>query len=113
MRKLLGLCFAVAFMISASVTESTAQIIVKVRPPRPTVVVTRPPAPGPGHVWIEEDWVGRGRDYEWHGGYWAAPPQRGYVWVPGRWTHSRRGYVWVPGRWNAGRGHGRGYGHRR
>lgn len=104
MRKLLGLCFAVALVVSAAVTESKAQIIVRVRPPRPAVVVTaRPPAPGPGHVWVEEDWVGRGDRYEWHGGYWAAPPHPGYRWVPGHWVSRRRGWVWIPGHWQ-GRG---------
>jgi hypothetical protein len=96
----MGLCVAVALMAGAA-TTSNAQIIVKVRPPRPAVVVARPPAPGPGYVWVEEDWVGRGNNYDWHGGYWAAPPRAGNHWVPGHWVQRRRGWVWMPGHWTS------------
>jgi len=86
-------------IFSLSATAVQAQIIVRVRPPRPTVVVTRPPAPTPRHVWVDEDWVQDNRGYRWHGGYWAEPPRARAVWVPGHWAGRHRGYAWIPGHW--------------
>lgn len=85
--------------LSLTISDAGAQVIVRVRPARPRTVVVRPAAPSPAHVWVEEDWVGRGRRYRWHGGYWVAPPRNGVVWVPGHWEARRRGEVWVPGYW--------------
>jgi hypothetical protein len=80
--------------------DSEAQIMVRVRPVRPArVVVRRPVAPSPRHVWVAEDWRYRGGRYVWSGGYWAAPPRGGAVWAPGHWANRPRGYVWVPGHW--------------
>lgn len=90
------LASALAFTFSVS----NAQIVVNVRPERPrTVVVARPPAPSPRHVWVEEDWAPGRRGYAWHGGYWAAPPRPHAVWVAGHWDRRPRGYVWVKGYW--------------
>lgn len=91
----------VAAALTAAVNVSEAQIVVRARLGRPVhrVVVRRPPAPSPRHVWVEEDWAPRGRTYVWHGGYWAAPPRPHAVWVPGHWDRRRGGYVWVPGMW--------------
>ena len=87
-------------LIGLSTAELSAQIVVRVRPPRPRVVVTaRPPAPSPRHVWIDEDWEPAGAEYRWHGGYWAEPPRPHARWVAGSWKHSPHGYVWVAGRW--------------
>ena len=92
-----GLLALSLFSLSASAAD--AQVIVRVRPARPTVVVARPAAPSPRHVWVDEDWVGERGAYRWHGGYWAAPPREQAVWVPGHWSGRRRGYSWVPGHW--------------
>lgn len=87
-------------LMGMPLAEMHAQLYVRVRPLRPRVVVTtRPVAPSPRHVWVEEDWIVRKGVYRWHGGYWAAPPRQGLVWVPGHWRSHRRGNVWVPGRW--------------
>lgn len=88
-------------MTLAAGANSYAQFVVRVRPARPVtrVVVRRPPAPSPAHVWVDEDWTARGGKYVWHGGYYAAPPRRGAVYVQGHWNQTRRGSVWVPGHW--------------
>lgn len=90
-----------AAAMSAAVSVSNAQIVVRARLGRPVrkVVVRRPPPPSPRHVWVEEDWVPKGRTYVWHGGYWAAPPRPGAVWVAGKWVHRRNGYIWIKGYW--------------
>lgn len=90
---------ALMLIMGLSTYDSQAQIIVRVRPPRPRVVAPRPPMPGPGRVWVEEDWRPRGRTYEWHGGYWTAPPRAGARWIPGHWARRRGGEVWIGGHW--------------
>lgn len=99
MKKIAGIL--TAFMLVAlTASVSHAQIIVKIRPERPrTVVVARPPAPSPRHVWVEEEWVPQGNTYVYHGGYWAEPARPNAVYVNGRWRHSRDGWVWRPGHW--------------
>ena len=85
----------------AAAAPADAQIYVKIRPPRPKIVVTtRPVRPVPTAVWVEEDWRGSGDRYDYAGGRWETPPRRGMVWRAGHWKNTpRRGYVWVPGRW--------------
>ncbi|HEY0273956.1 MAG TPA: hypothetical protein VGC22_12270 [Chitinophaga sp.] len=93
--------FLIAFSIVAfNAVQASAQVIVRVRPVRPAVVVTRPPAPSPGAVWVEEEWVPQGDTYVWHGGYWTTPVRVGAVYVAGHWRHTHHGgYVWIPGHW--------------
>jgi hypothetical protein len=95
----IGIAAAIAVSCLGAI-PADAQLIVRVRPRAPRVVVTRPPAPSPRHVWIQEDWrVNRGR-YDYAGGRWEAPPDARSVWVPGHWKHTpRRGWVWKPGHW--------------
>ncbi len=93
-----------SFLILLSVltlggNKSFGQIIVRVRPARPAVVINRPPAPSPRHVWVDEDWQLSGGRYVWHGGYWTAPPRPGAFYVRGHWRNTRRGSIWVPGHW--------------
>jgi hypothetical protein len=90
---------ALLLLMGMSYLNSDAQITVRVRPPRPRVVVTRPPAPSPNHVWVDEDWRVRGRHYSWHGGYWKRAPRAGAEWIPGHWRHRRGGDMWIPGHW--------------
>jgi len=85
---------AVLFTVSLS---ASAQIYVKVRPTHKTIV--RPVQPSPEHVWVDEDWKVRGRNYRYTGGHWVRPPHRGYTWVPGHWEQTRRGDIWIEGRW--------------
>lgn len=97
--KVLKLAIVAMMAIGASVYSNTAsaQVYVTVRPTYAPVV--RPVAPGPRHVWIDEDWEYRGGRYVAVGGHWVAPPHPGWIWVPGRWVHYRRGWQWRPGHW--------------
>jgi hypothetical protein len=88
-----------ALLFTMGIMYVQAQIYVRVRPSRPAVVVHRPPAPARGHVWVDEEWEPKGTAYGWKGGYWAAPPRPGAVYIKGHWSHRRRGNVWVAGRW--------------
>ena len=98
LKKLLVL-MVVLFSVSLS---GNAQIYVRIRPPVPVIV--RPPQPSQAHVWIEEDWQPRGRNYRYSGGHWVSPPRRGSSYTPGHWRTSRRGNVWVKGSWRNERG---------
>ncbi len=89
-----------AFVLTMAFSTVNAQgIYVKVRPPRPHVVVQRPVAPSRAHVWVDEEWVPQGNTYTWHGGYWAAPPRPHAVYVRGHWSSTRRGHIWIAGHW--------------
>ncbi|GAA4460119.1 hypothetical protein GCM10023093_02250 [Nemorincola caseinilytica] len=112
MRTIKGILATAAIVLACS-AAAPAQIYVEVRPTIP--VYTRPASPGPGYVWIEEDWNPYSDRYEWRGGYWA-PARTGYYYRPGRWRHSARGYYWSPGGWRQHghrHGNGRGHGHPR
>ena len=78
---------------------SNAQIVVNIKPARPTVVVTRPAAPGPGYIWVDDDWSVQGKQYVWKGGYWSAAPKNGAKFNKGYWKRNKKGWHWVPGRW--------------
>ena len=87
-------------VIAASFTSSSAsaQVYVTVRPTF-AGPAARPVAPSRDHVWVDEDWEYRDGRYVAVGGHWIMPPHRGWIWVPGRWAHTRRGWQWMPGRW--------------
>ncbi len=106
MKRTQRLLLALAIVLTGTISGVSAQIYVSIRPSRPVYV--RSVAPSPQHIWIEEDWNGRGDRYEWSGGYWAAPPQPGYRYRQGHWNHSSRGDRWTPGRWDNGRPRGHG-----
>ncbi len=62
------------------------------------VVVARPPAPGPGYVWID----GFNGPTGFVAGYWALPPAPGAFWIPPSFVGGR----FVAGYWG-GRAFGR------
>jgi hypothetical protein len=85
-----------AILLGISLTGS-AQIYVKIRPVHPVIVRTT--APGPHHVWVDEDWEEREGKYVAVGGHWVAPPHPGWHWVPGHWKRGPGGEWWVKGHW--------------
>jgi hypothetical protein len=89
--------FILGLALTCGAFSSMAQIIVKIRPPRPPV--QRPAPPSPIHIWIDEDWAPRGNTYEFRGGRWEEPPHPNATWVPGHWKQTHDGYIWVPGQW--------------
>jgi len=95
-KKFLFLCLAMSFF---AVANSQAQIVVRVRPVGPRVIVARPMRPSPRHVWVAPEYTTVNGAYVYQPGYWAVPPHPRAVWIAGRWRHSRRGYIWIAGRW--------------
>ncbi|WP_461087363.1 hypothetical protein [Spirosoma gilvum] len=89
----------VTALFMSTLSYADAQIYVRRRPAPPRVIIARPPAPSPRHIWVRNNWVPNGQQYRWQGGYWATPPRHRAVWVPGHWVARPRGYVWMPGYW--------------
>lgn len=97
MKSIKRLFLVLVIAIGCSAYSSNAQIYVNVRPVVPHYV--RVVAPGPRHVWIDEEWEPRGGAYVFIGGHWAEPPHRGWMWVPGHWKRGPRGEYWIAGHW--------------
>ena len=98
MKKITRIMMLIGIASLFAAVNSTAQIIVRVRP-HPPVVVERPVAPSPRHVWVSEEWTPRRHDYAYREGHWALPPHPRAIWVPGHWADRRGGSFWVAGHW--------------
>jgi len=93
-----ALGLAVVLSLFPATALSAPRIYVNIPPP-PIVVETRPPAPGPRHVWVEGYHRWDGRAYVWVPGTWRQAPRYHARWVPGHWVQTRRVWYWVGGRW--------------
>ena len=96
-RHLLSGLFALTL---AAAPLASAQIAIRVGPPRPAY--ERVPPPPPDH----RDWAWHrgyqrwdGNRYVWTPGGYFAPPRRGARWVDGRYIRRRDGWVWREGYW--------------
>ncbi len=97
MKKLIFLSLTL-FILSGFALQTNAQVIIKVKPKAPKVVVVHKKA-RPNHVWIAGHWkVNRYGKYVWVGGHWVKK-RHGYIWINGHWKKVRGGWVWVPGHW--------------
>lgn len=92
---LLGLFLFLAFN---NLSEATAQIVVKVRPAQPKVVVARPKKTRSGHIWIAGHWRYNGNRYVWQKATWVKA-RTGHNWIAGTWETCNGGYRWVAGYW--------------
>ncbi|HIE15883.1 MAG TPA: hypothetical protein EYP69_03050 [Bacteroidales bacterium] len=88
------------FLLAGNLTISS-QIVVKVIPPKPKVILPHPAKQKHGHVWIDGHWKWskKNQKYVWVKGHWEKPPRPGSIWVPGHWVDTQGGYKWVPGHW--------------
>lgn len=82
------------------IPDAKSQIVVKVKPARPKVIVKKPGKAKRGHVWREGHWVYSKKQakYVWRKGHWVKA-RPGKVWVKGHWKKKPNGQVWVPGHW--------------
>ena len=98
MKKNLFIAMLTLLFVGMAEVSSAQHFYVRVRPA--PVVVVRPAAPSPRHVWVENEYEWRGGAYVARPGYWAMPPRGRGRWIPGHWRDDgRRGSYWVPGRW--------------
>lgn len=82
------------------VPQAYSQVIVKVRPNRPALVVKKPARAKRGHVWRDGHWVYNNKQgkYVWRKGTWVKS-RPGKVWVKGHWKTVPSGQKWIPGHW--------------
>jgi hypothetical protein len=78
----------------------TAQVIVKVSPASPKVVLVKPKKPAADMVWVAGHWhwSPRKQKYVWIEGKWIKT-RRGHAYIAGHWKVVRGGYKWIPGHW--------------
>ena len=81
------------------ISEAFSQVVVKVRPNRPAIVIKKPVKMPNGKAWIDGHWR------------WSKRMQS-YVWVKGHAVRAKRGHIWVAGKrskrshgWNYNPGH--------
>lgn len=92
--------FLLSCFIVSSIGISNAQMVVKVRPAKPKVLVVKPAKAKPGHVWRNGHWVwnAKRKNYVWRKATWVKV-NPGHAWMAGHWVRSANGHKWVPGYW--------------
>lgn len=92
-----------AIIIFFAATNIKGQMIVKVKPHRPNVVIVKPNKVYKNKVWVDGHWKWskRSQNYQWTKGHWVKrrPNNR---WVVGKWQKVPSGWKYVPGRWARG-----------
>jgi hypothetical protein len=68
-------------------------------PPSPPQEFIPPPPPGRPVVWRPGFWRWTHHAYVWVPGRYVRAPHPGAVWIEGQWVPRGRGYVWVQGHW--------------
>ena len=97
MRQIVRYIAAIIIILFMAET-SPAQIIVKVKPARPKIVIAKPAKTKKGHVWIAGHWTVKNKKYIWAKGHWRKV-KRNHSWIAGHWKKVRGGWVWMPGHW--------------
>jgi hypothetical protein len=77
------------------------QMIVKVKPQRPAVVIVTPNKSIKNKAWIEGHWAWsrKSKNYRWVKGRWVKS-RKNQVWVTGKWSKVPAGWKYTPGRWS-------------
>jgi len=101
MKKITMLLGMVVFFFIMGNFSATSQVVVKVIPTRPKVIVSHPAKANPGHVWIDGHWQWRKKEnkYVWIKCHWVKPNRPGSVWIHGHWVDTPKGHKYVPGYW--------------
>lgn len=92
----------VSVLLGAMVSFSTtAQVVVKVKPRRPALVIAKPTKAKRGHRWVDGHWQWNAKCacYKWKKGHWIRT-RPGRTYVGGHWVVVKGGHKWVPGRWS-------------
>jgi hypothetical protein len=99
-RKIIIVTF-IAIASFIGLERASSQVIVKVKPVRPSVIVAKPAKARKNHVWIEGHWAYSHKldRYVWVKGRWAKRPRNNARWIPGHWKKAPGGWKFVPGHW--------------
>jgi hypothetical protein len=78
----------------------TAQVIIKVKPNRPKVIIVKPSEVRHGHTWVDGHWRfdKPQQKYVWVKGHWKKV-KHGHHWAAGHWNTTTAGHIWVEGHW--------------
>lgn len=92
-------CIAIGSLIS--IENASSQVLVKVKPVRPAVVVVKPAKARKNHIWIDGHWAYSHKlnRYVWIDAKWVKRPRGKAKWVPGHWNKVPGGWKYVPGHW--------------
>ncbi len=97
MKKIIFLTLTM-FILSGFAFQTNAQIIIKIKPPKPKVVVVKTKH-RPHHIWVKGHWkTTPSGKFVWVEGHWIKK-RHGFVWIDGHWKKVRGGWIWVPGHW--------------
>ncbi len=101
-----GIILGIIFvgMIGLGIQSAEAQIVVKVKPTTPKVVVKKPRKPYSNAIWVAASWTWnkRSQRYERQSGRWVKP-KRNRTYVAGSWIKKNNGWLYTPGKWVAKR----------
>ncbi len=81
-----------------------SQVVVKIKPARPKVLVVKPADPRPGYLWRTGywRWHKNKHQYIWVKASWVKE-NPGHHWTAGYWKKNSHGHVWVAGHWKKGK----------
>ncbi len=96
---LLALVVLVAATLAACASGTGGYFVARTPPPPAAGFGVVGVAPGPGYVWVNGYWEGRGGSWQWVRGSWVRPPRHGAVWVAPSYRPYRNGYHYRPGYW--------------
>lgn len=83
--------------------EGEEPILVPSAPPAPQVeIVPERPVDSPSAVWVDGQWLFRGRRWEWEPGRWEVPPPGATYAAPLVVYLPDKRIAWHAGRWRAG-----------
>lgn len=81
--------------------SANAQVVVKIKPHQPKVVIHKPSKHKKGFVWVAGHWEWNKRKgrYAWKKAHWKRL-RKGFRYAPGYWAVTPGGFKWIPGHWN-------------
>lgn len=92
------------FILMLSNLNTGAQIVVKVKPIKPKILVPKPAKLKHGHVWRTGhwNWNKSKNKYVWRKACWVKE-NHGHHWIGGHWIKNAHGHTWVKGGWKKGK----------
>jgi hypothetical protein len=106
MKRIINVNLLIAIITCGSFINGNAQIVVKVKPNKPKVLVVKPATHKHGHVWRggHWNWNKKNNKYKWVKACWVKE-NHGHNWSAGHWVKNRNGHSWVAGTWKKGEAH--------
>lgn len=104
MKRILKASLLIAVIVCMSFVSGNAQVVVKIKPNKPKLLVIKPNKHKDGHAWRAGHWKWHKKNnkYTWVKAHWAKQ-NKGHHWTVGRWVKNSNGHSWVPGHWKKGK----------